>query len=106
MWCRFITFCVLVCLVLFIVLSCLYGRPVFHLFFHRCCGDDIENDHVIFENFGNNFLKERLVGADIVEVDEPDINDVINDDLDVSTVESETEMTTLRFNNNLIKENR
>lgn len=31
------------------------------MFFHRCCSDDIENDQVIFENFGNNFLRERLI---------------------------------------------
>ena len=61
MWCRFLTFCILVTLILFIVLSCIYKRPVLHLFFHRCCGDDIENDQVIFENFGNNFLRERLI---------------------------------------------
>ncbi|XP_039746263.1 uncharacterized protein LOC120624019 [Pararge aegeria] len=44
MWCRFLTFCV-------------------------CCGEDIENDQVIYENFGNNFLRERLIGAEIVESD-------------------------------------
>ncbi|XP_068623958.1 O-acyltransferase like protein-like [Battus philenor] len=64
MWWRFLAFCVLVSLVLFIVLSCVYGRPVVHLFFHRCCEENIENDQVIFENFGNNFLRERLVGAE------------------------------------------
>lgn len=69
MWWRFLTFCVLVTLVLFVVLSCIHGRPVIHLFFHRCCGEDIENDQVIFENFGNNFLRERLVGADLIVVD-------------------------------------
>lgn len=69
MWWRFVTFCLLVTLVLFIVLSCIQGRPALHLFFHRCCEENIENDQVIFENFGNNFLRERLVGADILEVD-------------------------------------
>lgn len=69
MWWRYITFCVLVTLILFIVLSCIQGRPVLHLFFQRCCEENIENDPVIFENFGNNFLRERLVGADILEVD-------------------------------------
>lgn len=37
------------------------------MFLHRCCEEDIENDQVIFENFGNNFLRERLVGAEIME---------------------------------------
>lgn len=69
MWCRFLTFCVLVTLVLIVVLGCLYGRPAIHLFFRRCCSEDIENDQVIYENFGNNFLRERLVGGEIVEVD-------------------------------------
>ncbi|KAM3957223.1 uncharacterized protein ACR2FA_008783 [Aphomia sociella] len=65
MWWRILTFCVLVTLILFVVLSCIHGRPVVHLFFHRCCEDNIENDQVIFENFGNSFIKERLIGVDI-----------------------------------------
>lgn len=69
MWWRFFTFCVLVTFIIFVVVTAVYGKPVIHLFFHRCCGDDIENDQVIFENFGNNFLKERLVGGDIIEAD-------------------------------------
>ncbi|CAH2057859.1 unnamed protein product, partial [Iphiclides podalirius] len=69
MWWRFLAFCVLVTLVLFVVLSCVYGRPVVHLFFHRCCGEDIENDQVIYESFGNNFLRERLVGTDALEAE-------------------------------------
>ncbi|CAH2098478.1 unnamed protein product [Euphydryas editha] len=75
MWCRVLTFCVLVTIILLVVLSCLYGRPVYHLFFHRCCSDDIENDQVIFENFGNNFPRERLIGADIMEVDNTTLYD-------------------------------
>lgn len=83
MWWRFITFCVLVTFVLFVVLSCIYGRPALHLFFHRCCEDDIENDQVIFENFGNNFLRERLVGNSDVGndnssfVSESEMNDLV-----------------------------
>ncbi|CAG5052483.1 unnamed protein product [Parnassius apollo] len=69
MWWRFLAFCVLVSLVLFVVLSSIYGRPVVHLFFHRCCEEDIENDQVIFENFGNNFLRERLVATDVIEME-------------------------------------
>ncbi|OWR50344.1 hypothetical protein KGM_206574 [Danaus plexippus plexippus] len=84
MWCRFFTFCVLVTIVLMVVLSCIYRRPVIHLFFHRCCADDIENDQVIFENFGNNFLRERLVGAEIVEVDNATLYD---DEVDSSNKE-------------------
>lgn len=67
MWWRFLVFCLLVTLTLFIVLSCIQGKPVIHLFFHRCCEENIENDQVIFENFGNNYLRERLVGAEIIE---------------------------------------
>ncbi|CAG9568547.1 unnamed protein product [Danaus chrysippus] len=70
-----------VTIVLMVVLSCIYRRPVIHLFFHRCCGDDIENDQVIFENFGNNFLRERLIGAEIVEVDNATLYDDEVDDL-------------------------
>ncbi|XP_059044978.1 uncharacterized protein LOC131849972 [Achroia grisella] len=67
MWWRILTFCVLVTLVLFVVLSCIQDRPVVNLFFRRCCEDNIENDQLIFENFGGNFLKERLVGFDTVD---------------------------------------
>ncbi|XP_052749494.1 uncharacterized protein LOC128200353 [Galleria mellonella] len=66
MWWRILTFCVLVTFVLFVVLSCIHGRPVVQLFFHRCCEDNIENDQLIYENLGNNFLKERLVAVDDV----------------------------------------
>lgn len=70
MWWRFLAFCVLVTLVLVVVLTCVYGRPVVHLFFHRCCGEDIENDQVIFENFGDNFLRERLIGTDALNAED------------------------------------
>ncbi|KAG6451766.1 hypothetical protein O3G_MSEX007331 [Manduca sexta] len=66
MWWRYLTFCLLVTLILFIVISCIQGRPVLHLFFHRCCTEDIENDQVIFENLGDNFLRERLVGDESI----------------------------------------
>ncbi|KAG7296747.1 hypothetical protein JYU34_020680 [Plutella xylostella] len=66
MWWRILTFCVLVCLILFVVLSCIHGRPVVHLFFQRCCEETIENDNVLFENYGNNYLKERLIGIDLI----------------------------------------
>ncbi|XP_047539379.1 uncharacterized protein LOC125072742 [Vanessa atalanta] len=86
MLCRVLTFCVLVTIVLFVVLSCLYRRPVYHLFFHRCCGEDIENDQVIFENFGNNFLRERLIGAEIVEVDNSTLYGPDDDFADIEDV--------------------
>lgn len=110
MWWRFLTFCFLVCVVLFIVLSCIHGRPVIHLFFHRCCEEDIENDQVIYENFGNNFLRERLVGGDIVVLDNDsfvssdEVNEVIAimrkkvnvHDLKSRASEDSGEMTTQR----------
>lgn len=43
------------------VLSCTHGRPVIHLYFRRCCANDIENDQVIFENIEDNILRERLI---------------------------------------------
>ncbi|XP_049881100.1 uncharacterized protein LOC126377408 [Pectinophora gossypiella] len=115
MWWRFLTFCVLVSLVLFVVLSCIHGRPVIHLFFHRCCEDDIENDQVIFENFGNNFLRERLVGADIVVddndsfVSEFEVEEVIKrmrDKLNVHDPKSRVDLEVLHTNNTGDNDNR
>lgn len=88
MWWRVLTFCVLVTIVLVVVVSCLNGRPVYHLFFYRCCSEDIENDQVIFENFGNNFLRERLVGADIIEVDNSTLYDPEEADADFEDIKS------------------
>ncbi|KPJ03926.1 hypothetical protein RR46_01878 [Papilio xuthus] len=60
MWWRFLAFCVLVSLVLFILISCIYGRPVVHLSLNRCC----DNDQIAFENFGDNVLSERYIKSD------------------------------------------
>ncbi|KAI8423499.1 hypothetical protein MSG28_012612 [Choristoneura fumiferana] len=76
MWWRFLTFCVLLLIILFIVLSCIQGRPVIGLFFHRCCEDEIENHQTIYENFGTNFfMRERLVAdfrndTDVIEAND------------------------------------
>lgn len=84
MWWRFLIFCVLVTIILFIVLSSIHGRPVTHFFFHRCCEENIENDKMIFEDFGNtNTLRERLIGEEILFLDnssfvsEEDVKEVI-----------------------------
>lgn len=86
MWWRFLIFCVLVTIILFLVLSSIHGRPVTHIFFHRCCEENIENDKMIFEDFGNtNALRERLVGKEILFIDnssfvnEEDVKEVIKD---------------------------
>uniref|UniRef100_A0A2H1W6F7 SFRICE_014002 n=1 Tax=Spodoptera frugiperda TaxID=7108 RepID=A0A2H1W6F7_SPOFR len=87
MWLRFLTFCVLVSLVLIAVLSTIYGRPVINIFFRRCCTDDIENDQTIFANLNDNFLRERLVSdgifsdGDYVEVREVNATEVGDIDL-------------------------
>lgn len=78
---RFVGFWVLVSLILLIVFSSIIGRPVLQLYFRRCCEEDIENDHVIFENLGNNFLRERLISSpDMLQVDEDNylIADLVN----------------------------
>lgn len=75
MWLRFLTFCVLVSLILIAVLSTIYGRPVINIFFKRCCGNDIENDHGIFENFNENSLMERLV-SDVIIYDDAGSSEV------------------------------
>lgn len=85
MWWRFLIFCILVTIILFIVLSSIHGRPVTQSFFHRCCEENIENDKMIFEDFGNtNTLRERLIGEGILFLDnssfvsEEDVQEVIN----------------------------
>ncbi|GBP39406.1 hypothetical protein EVAR_95858_1 [Eumeta japonica] len=67
LWWRFLIFCVLVTITLFVVVGCIRGRPVVHVFFNRCCEDSIENDPKLFENFRNNFLMERLVSFEAID---------------------------------------
>lgn len=98
MWWRFLVFCLLVTLTLFIVLSCIHGKPVLHLFFHRCCEDNIENDQVIFENLGNNFLRERLV-AEIIE----DLNGTSSEEM-LETISDIFNVHDPRFRNGTIEE--
>ncbi|KAJ2937812.1 hypothetical protein O0L34_g18594 [Tuta absoluta] len=109
MWWRFLTFCVLVTFVLFVVLSCILGRPVIYLFFHRCCEDDIENDQVIFENFENNYLREKLVGVHIVEENSDeaasdseveDVIEAIKTKLNVHDPKTRVELDILKENDN------
>lgn len=89
MWLRFLTFCILVTLVLIAVLSAIYGRPVINVFFRRCCNEDIENDQTIFANLDNNFLRERLVSDgffsddDYVEIREVNATDRGEEDIDL-----------------------
>ncbi|KAJ8708835.1 hypothetical protein PYW08_010217 [Mythimna loreyi] len=99
MWLRFLTFCILVTLVLIAVLSAIYGRPVINVFFQRCCNDDIENDQTIFANLENNFLRERLVSDglfsddDYVEVKEVNITETGEENIDLIGVR-----TNMNFN--------
>lgn len=107
MWWRFLIFCVLVTIILFIVLSSIHGRPVTHFFFHRCCEENIENDKMIFEDFGNtNTLRERLVGDEILYPDnssfvsEEDVKDVIKvmkDKLNVHDPKSRVNLTLIEL---------
>lgn len=107
MWWRFLIFCVLVTIILFIVLSSIHGRPVTHFFFQRCCEENIENDKMIFEDFGNtNTLRERLVGDEILYPDnssfvsEEDVKEVIKvmkDKLNVHDPKSRINLTLIEL---------
>lgn len=102
MWLRFLTFCVLVSLVLVVVLSTIYGKPVINVFFRRCCNEDLENDQTIFANLNDNFLRERLVSDgifsddDYVEVRE--VNLAESDEENIELV-SDTTNVTIESNN-------
>ena len=96
MWLRFLTFCVLVSLVLVAVLSTIYGRPVINVFFRRCCNEDIENDQTIFANLDNNFLRERLVSDGIFSDDDyVEVKEVIltDSDEDIDLIGDRTNVT-------------
>lgn len=107
MWWRFLIFCVLVTIIIFIVLSSIHGRPVTHFFFHRCCEENIENDKMIFEDFGNtNTLRERLVGEEILIpdnssfVNEKDVKEIIKvmrDKLNVHDPKSRVNLTLIEL---------
>lgn len=96
MWLRFLTFCILVTLVLIAVLSTIYGRPVINIFFRRCCNEDIENDQAIFTNLNENFLRERLVSDgmfssdDYVEIRDVNATEVFDFNSDVTVADNLT----------------
>lgn len=85
MWWRFLTFCILVCIILFVVMSCIHGRPVVHLLYHKCYQDDA-NGQVVFEHVDSNFLRERLVGVFNDDTNTTDVNSIVNEEEEIDEI--------------------
>lgn len=65
---RVAVFCVLVCLLLYVLFCYLHNGSIAFIFSQKCYRDD-KNGQVIFEHASNNNLKERLVGLDVNTTD-------------------------------------